>query len=65
MGVRWRKSKRSTLSGRNNFFNGFDLFLYLADLRMHVSNQFVLGPRKLLNTRCHFMEFFQRRILTR
>ena len=42
--------------GRNNFSNVFDVLLDFAYLRMHVTNQIVLGPRKLFNAGCHFME---------
>jgi hypothetical protein len=51
--------------GRNNFSNVFDLLLDFTNLRMHVTDQIMLGPRQLFNAVCHFMQLFQRRFLTR
>jgi hypothetical protein len=59
-----RIDTRSALFGRNNFSNVFDLLLDFVYLRMHVTNQIVLRLRKLFNARCHFMQLFQRRLLT-
>ena len=55
---------RSALFGRNNISNVFDVRLNFANLRMHVTDQIVLRPRKLFNARCHLMQLFQQRILT-
>ncbi|PYJ45654.1 MAG: hypothetical protein DME80_01765 [Verrucomicrobia bacterium] len=55
---------RSAPFGRNNFSNVFDLLFDFAYLRVHVTNQIVLGLRKLFNADCHFMQLFQHRVLT-
>jgi len=59
-----KQSTRSAPFGRNNFSNVFYLLFDFAYLRMHVTNQIVLGLRKLFNTGCHLMDLFQHRILT-
>jgi hypothetical protein len=59
-----RIDTRSALFGRNNFSNVFDLLLDFAYLRMHVTNQIMLGLRKLFNAGRHLMDLFQHRILT-
>ncbi|OLE56684.1 MAG: hypothetical protein AUI36_15405 [Cyanobacteria bacterium 13_1_40CM_2_61_4] len=55
---------RSAPFGRNNFSNVFDLLFDFTYLRVHVTNQIVLGLRKLFNADCHFMQLFQHRVLT-
>jgi hypothetical protein len=45
--------------GRNSFFNVLDVFFNLANFRMQVTHQIVLGLGKLFNALCHFMQLFQ------
>jgi hypothetical protein len=54
----------SALFGRNNFFDVLDVLLDFTNLRMHVTNQVVLGLRKLFNSLSHFTQLFQHRVLT-
>src|SRR5882724_1323053 len=59
------ESPASALFGRNGIPNILDVLLYLAHLRMHLTDQVVLHFRKLFYACRHFMQLFQHCILAR
>jgi len=53
----------SGIPGRDGFRDILHVLFDLADLRVHFPDQIMLGPREPFDTRRHFVQFFQHRIL--